>query len=224
MDSDANDTIKIITEAPVYVPNDQQLFDDWWGVLTGRISHEAYFSNFSRHLTYKANEGYRAGQELSTEIERGLDDPGLQVLLMQFGAVWAAERQLEAGSLKLVNKGFPYLKGTTTNCVNCVVAFDATLAGRPASALPGPVQGLSVLERTFGTVFSPPTSIASIETEMMAAGSGARGIVFGESVSGGVGHVVNVVNQRGAVRFLDSQSGTVANFGGLTNFRLLRTN
>jgi hypothetical protein len=37
-----------------------------------------------------------------------------------------------AGSIRNVNP-----TGGTTNCVNCAVATDATLAGNPASALPG---------------------------------------------------------------------------------------
>ena len=108
--------------------------------------------------------------------------------------------------------------------VRITVALDATLAGRPASALPGPRQTITVLEKEFGTKFSAPTTLAKIEAEFAQLGNGARGIVFGQKVSGGAGHVVNVVNQRGTVRFLDAQSGTVANFDKLMNFRFLRTN
>lgn len=58
---------------------------------------------------------------------------------------------------------------------------------------------------------------------MTNAGSGARGIVFGAR-GDGVGHVFNVVNQRGTVRFLDGQTGKAASFDGFTSFQFLRTN
>ena len=176
------------------------------------MSDSTYFSNAGRYIKSQGDSGYRHGQELSKEIEKALEDPGVQFALMHSGTALTVESQLEAGSIRLINKGFPYLKGTTTNCVNCAVALDATLAGRPASALPGPVQNIAVLEKEFGTKFSAPTTLAKIEAEFAQLGNGARGIVFGQKVSGGAGHVVNVVNQRGTARFLDAQSGTVANF------------
>lgn len=57
---------------------------------------------------------------------------------------------------------------------------------------------------------------------MLDAGSGSRGIVFGSRVNE-VGHVFNVANQKGVVRFLDGQTGTAANLEGYEFFRLLRT-
>ena len=59
---------------------------------------------------------------------------------------------------------------------------------------------------------------------MLAAGSGARGIVYESSRVGVMGHVFNVVNQRGVIRFLDGQSGDVASFVGYKFLMLLRTN
>lgn len=57
---------------------------------------------------------------------------------------------------------------------------------------------------------------------MKAAGSGARGIVFG-SRAGKPGHFFNVVNQNGTVRFLDGQSGGSADLAdGFNGFWLLR--
>lgn len=52
---------------------------------------------------------------------------------------------IKAGAIRCVNPG----RGTK-NCVNCVVATDAILAGRPASALPGGPYEIDVLERIFG--------------------------------------------------------------------------
>lgn len=53
---------------------------------------------------------------------------------------------------------------------------------------------------------------------------GARGIVFGSRGPGETGHMFNVVNQNGTVRFLDGQTGKPADLGGYTSLHLLRTN
>ncbi len=113
--------------------------------------------------------------------------------------------------------------GGKMNCVNCVIATDATLAGNPASALGGGPFNIGVLERHFGAKFGGDTTINSISETMSNAGNGARGIVFG-SRGNEVGHVFNVVNQKGVVRFLDGQTGKAATFDGYDAFRLLRTN
>jgi hypothetical protein len=131
-----------------------------------------------------------------------------------------------AGSIRGVNpRGTLGSAGRTQNCVNCSVATDATLAGSPATALPSSgAVSIRVLERHFGARFGPTTTIDAITAQVQAAGPGARGIVFGSRGSG-PGHVFNVVNQRGTVRFLDGQSGTAANVGdGFNGFRLLPTN
>jgi RHS repeat-associated protein len=125
----------------------------------------------------------------------------------------------EAGSIRAVNA----VKGAT-NCVSCAIATDATLAGRPASALGGGPAPIAALEKTFGTAFGARTSVEGIAKTMTDAGSGARGIVFGSHGQGEVGHVFNVVNQNGTVRFLDGQTGRAADTAGYEGFRLLRTN
>jgi hypothetical protein len=125
----------------------------------------------------------------------------------------------EAGSIRNINT-----IGGDLNCVNCAIATDAMLAGRPASALGGGPYSIDVLKKLFGRQFSPPASIAHISDEIASAGPGARGIIFGSRGSGEVGHVFNVVNQNGTVRFLDGQSGGVAATNGYTSFQLLRTN
>ncbi len=113
--------------------------------------------------------------------------------------------------------------GGTTNCVNCAVATDATLAGRPASALLGGPYRIDVLEEIFGAKFSVPEAISWVVEVLSASGPGARGIVLGVR-DGGVGHVFNIVNQKGVVRFLDGQIGRPAILDGYAQFRLLRTN
>lgn len=59
---------------------------------------------------------------------------------------------------------------------------------------------------------------------MTEAGSGARGIIYGSYGLDQPGHVFNVVNQNGIIRFLDGQSGKVADLSKFDSFRILRTN
>jgi hypothetical protein len=130
-----------------------------------------------------------------------------------------------------VNPGFtPDIPGSprTLNCVNCSIATDATLAGHPASALPTTNGGVSIfeLEDLFGGLFKP-ASPDSIVSELQAAGSGARGIVYGARVNANLGidgHVFNVINDNGVIRFLDGQANTMPNLSSMSDFGFLRTN
>ena len=61
-------------------------------------------------------------------------------------------------------------------------------------------------------------------SKLVEAGHGARGIVFGSYGPGQPGHVFNVVNQSGAVRYLDGQTGKSANLLNFDTLQLLRTN
>ncbi|HDQ4748383.1 toxin glutamine deamidase domain-containing protein [Pseudomonas aeruginosa] len=127
--------------------------------------------------------------------------------------------------MKNVNPGYPEA-GRTHNCVNCS-ATDAILAGNPASALPiNHTKGvlLSVLEKQFGSKFGSVTAPENIAQQMANSGNGARGIVFGSYGPGQPGHVFNVVNQNGVVRFLDGQTGKSANLGDFKSLQLLRAN
>ncbi len=107
--------------------------------------------------------------------------------------------------------------------MNCSIATDATLGGRPASALASGPTPISVLEATYGRQFARVTGPSAIETELLNAGPGARGIIFGSRGPGQVGHVFNGVNQAGVVRFLDGQTGTVASFQGFRDLYFLPT-
>src|SRR5438105_8757546 len=105
--------------------------------------------------------------------------------------------------------------GGGMNCVNCAIAGDATLAGNAASGLPGGATSIGVLERTFGGTFQPVAGPMQIGSILSQSGNGARGIVFGESLTAGQsGHVFNVINQGGTIRFLDAQAGGL----GVNNF------
>jgi hypothetical protein len=124
----------------------------------------------------------------------------------------------EAGSIRNINS-----RGGTMNCVNCAIAADAVLAGRPASALLGGPSRIDTIEKIFGAKFSTSCDIGTVVDALLQAGSGGRGIVFG-SRSNGVGHVFNVINQNGAIPFLDGQTGSAALLSEYAEFRFLRTN
>lgn len=64
-----------------------------------------------------------------------------------------------------------------------------------------------MLEQQYGGRFGAPTTKSSIEQQMLSAGDGARGIVFGSRGPNEAGHVFNVVNKKGVVRLLDGQTG-----------------
>lgn len=108
------------------------------------------------------------------------------------------------------------------NCVNCVITTDQMLDGvKVSAALDGP-KPIGFLESYFGSHFAPIGGKGDIEGVMSAAGDGARGVVFASRGPGQVGHVFNVVNQHGVIRFLDGQPGTVASFDGYINFYFMR--
>ncbi len=123
-----------------------------------------------------------------------------------------------AGSIRNVNK-----LGGKQNCANCSIATDATIAGNPASALNGGITTVADLEKHFGNTFGTLTSASRIQAQMLKAGDGSRGIIFGSRGSQ-TGHFFNVVNQNGTVRFLDGQTGGAANLDGFKSFSLMKTN
>jgi filamentous hemagglutinin len=136
----------------------------------------------------------------------------------------------EAGSTAFVahvNKELPLGKTAgdrAFNCANCAIATDASLSGRPASALPGEVTKAEDLAAHYGTSWAPGSpGASSIEASMTAAGPGARGIALGKYPNKDVGHFFNVVNEDGAIRFVDGQSGAPANLAPFERLWLLRT-
>jgi hypothetical protein len=123
--------------------------------------------------------------------------------------------------------------GRTENCVNCVVAGDVALEGRRSTALPsnGPVpNGLAKLQEHFkaqngGDVFRY-MNLNKIDSALLKAGDGARGIVYVQWKKGGA-HVFNAVNDKGVIKYLDPQSGGLQNLNaGIKNSgtAFMRTN
>jgi hypothetical protein len=132
------------------------------------------------------------------------------------------------GFVAHVNDDLPLGKiaGTRTmNCANCAIATDASIAGSPASALPGEVTRVAdltaVYEKPWSGSMADPAEMAAA---MRDAGPGSRAIVFGQSSSAEIGHFFDVVNDGGTIRFLDGQSGTTAAMAPYDRFWLLRTN
>lgn len=103
--------------------------------------------------------------------------------------------------------------GSGTNCVNCALALDNTLAGNPTSALPSRVTNVNISNFTQSTV-------QEIEQNLLNAGPGAKGIAMG--TNGGVGHAFNVVNYNGTIYFMDGQAGSAINPANYTNLWFLR--
>lgn len=134
------------------------------------------------------------------------------------GATEVADGVPVAGSIRNVNP-----TGSMTNCVNCAATVDNLLAtGRPASALPSGPKLITEL----GSDWKRFPSQESITATMTKAGDGARGIVYAGTGQPGVpGHVFNVVNQNGVVRYLDGQTEKAAQISAdWVDFRLLRKN
>ncbi|MEV6971365.1 toxin glutamine deamidase domain-containing protein [Hamadaea sp. NPDC051192] len=122
------------------------------------------------------------------------------------------------GLKDLINPG-----GGTVNCRACALALDFTLAGAPATALPGIAAGPhDFLETHFsGSKFHKVIGLSGVVEAMAKAGPGARGIVYAATASNG--HVWNVVNDNGEIVFLDGQNGVADHVSTWRYYELLLT-
>jgi hypothetical protein len=145
-------------------------------------------------------------------------------LARETAVLGGAARGPAAHSLAHVNPGYPG-PGRQSNCANCALATDATLAGRPACALPGGATSIRVLEAHFGRPFEYVSSAQRMVAKLARAGPGARGIVFASRGTRRPGHLFNVANLDGTVTFVDGQHGGAAAVDGqgYVAFYLLRT-
>jgi hypothetical protein len=117
--------------------------------------------------------------------------------------------------------------GYTSNCINCAIAVDRTLAGFPETVPESNTpRSIFDLENIYGGSFRDISTPTEIISQLHQAGSGSRGIVYGERpFSGFDGHVFNVVNNEGNVIFIDGQTDSVVtDFSSFTNLGFLRTN
>jgi RHS repeat-associated protein len=182
-----------------------------------------------QHYSEEDLDAIQSFQKWNNRIELVHGAVGLANGLGELGLAFdmAADRAIAGlgGSIRNVNK---YVKGTE-NCGPCAIATDATLAGNPASALPsGPTHASAIAAWYGGKSWIPANGPMGIKIMMDSAGGGARGIVWGTRVdalgSPIPGHFFNVVNQKGIIRFLDGQTGTVAKTTGFEQLYLLFTN
>jgi len=99
--------------------------------------------------------------------------------------------------------------GRSENCVFCGLATEMRWRGEPVQAGRWPHQS-GVTFETADTLIGPlkETSASEIERALRDAGPGASGVVVIDQMFN-EGHVVNVVNDRGGVQWLDGQVGTV---------------
>ena len=159
-----------------------------------------------------------SGEESLAAKEQGLIKGGRAVT--NYASADASGEGANFGSFPNINP-----TGSRTNCVNCAIATDATLAGRPASALQGDPWTLDVLEKEFGGTFQPVSGPNQIGGILSQSGNGTRGIVAGDSIGVGPGHIFNVINDNGTIEFVDGQKGIDGSlyFYNLQNFQLLLT-
>ncbi|MGV9264215.1 RHS repeat-associated core domain-containing protein [Kitasatospora sp. NPDC003701] len=120
----------------------------------------------------------------------------------------------------------------THNCGPVSLATDQLLAGKnppPASAADNtllPDQFLALAGSS--QPFVQKGGLSGIVSDMQSWGNGARGIVMGQpsaaqAARGQIGHFFNVINDNGAVVFLDAQTGRAAP-EGWRYYYILRTN
>ena len=120
----------------------------------------------------------------------------------------------------------------TQNCVSCVIAGDSTLEGSPASAIkldpdvPIPDGMKEIAEyasaRYAGAKWNWVRGQGPIDRQLLAAGDGARGIVYGVRRNG-TAHVWNAAVQRGRVNYIDFQTGGKGSFNGYYAYAFIRT-
>lgn len=99
--------------------------------------------------------------------------------------------------------------GRDANCVFCSLATEQRWRGSPVSAGDWPHKsGLSVstAEKLVGPLSE--TSPSAIDQTLRDAGPGSSGMVAVEWPTGG-GHMMNVVNDGGTIRWVDGQNATI---------------
>jgi RHS repeat-associated protein len=145
----------------------------------------------------------------------------------------------------LVNPGYPGSALDPTvgnlprnmNCVNCALKIDeilgaaTELTGDAMIALPNlSARQISIndINKAYNKELWDWMEISSkthLESVLMGAGEGARGIVYGaRKVDKRAAHVFNAVNLGGEVMFIDGQVGRYANLDEFTDLLFLGTN
>ena len=116
-------------------------------------------------------------------------------------------------SLRAINPG-----RYTENCAECAILTDDMLAGQGfRAARNAGLTSLDQLERIYGREFNHNLACREIEALVKEAGPGSRAIAYGHRGDPTSGHFLNVVNQRGTVRFLNGQAGTAQDLTGFVD-------
>lgn len=164
------------------------------------------------------------GAQVATGTQVGVATTGTIVIAGETPEGQVVVSEAEEGFIRLLSTVNQV--GSSTNCGNCVIAAESTLAGYPACALPSLPVSPQVIEVEFCTEFEQVSGMCQIGSILSRLGDGARGIVAGFKVDEQVGHVWNVVNANGEIIFLDAQQGTsaVGYFEKYDEFQFLITN
>lgn len=115
--------------------------------------------------------------------------------------------------------------GHNTNCAKCAVQTDRALAGKtpdPAGPTPPGAKTWPDITNRYGKIPDEVNSYDDIVTDIQHGGSGARGLVYVQGPNG-ESHIFNVVNEDGAVVFIDGQTGTLAKLTDFSHVGYLRT-
>jgi RHS repeat-associated protein len=152
-----------------------------------------------------------------------ISGPGLVKGLVK-GAAVAGNKFLTKRAVSKTMETIKHINplGGVANCVSCAIATNASLSGIAASAPRWGPATMGYLSKFYKGTFSKLVTKEGIESTMMAAGSGAKGIVVGSYGWSGR-HAFNVVNVRGTILFLDGQARTAASFAGFKRLYFLRT-
>lgn len=197
-------------------------------IVSTVLAHEGVttVSTTVDHLFERARGKAVTWAQLADQLVARLTDPKGAAIAAVFGAVAASAsarvRRLEDPDV-LAGAREPWpahsevnprrrlgRAGRTKNCARCAIALDASLAGRPATALPGGPH--SPRELAWAMDMQPEHWIRTGSREVTEGvlrylGAGARVIVLGAR-SGREGHFFNGINVKGEARFLDGQTHT----------------
>ncbi len=178
-----------------------------------------------------------AGAQGAGELVKELD-----ILELRSGMEWSPDKASpwtkNTTLLQEINRNRPFLLKNNgirdydmpiarANCINCVIMTDAALGGNPGSANIMYKQGrMSHLEKFFDSKFSDFTDLQSISKQLLENGHGARGIVAGNKGLYRLGHVFNIYNDHGVIKYIDGQTGfdVRLNGEGYQGFAFLLTN
>ncbi|MBK6693261.1 MAG: hypothetical protein IPG50_13800 [Myxococcales bacterium] len=154
-------------------------------------------------LLYRSAPMLNQATILASEVVVDGGGMGFGAMLTSVGR--SANRVALAARLRNVNS----VRGTT-NCQEVALSVHSILRGHGPRPVTNSAAGApEVLEKALGGKFTSRSPIEEIIKQMEDAGPGAAGIVSGSNpfIDPTKGHVFNVINDGGIVRFIDAQPG-----------------